>query len=261
MGKMTEKKLKKYLTYNDLAVLMDVNVRSLYNATRREGFPQKRKDGKYDVLAVCKYFISNLGKSSTLKEAAQRILARYEKEGKNTKDTVHVVSTQGESHSLPVGIPSETEEKEPEAPVPIAENPELSNLPDETLELFGPIVNKFRMAVAYLGDEFWRSVTNQEFEYATLVMKQWGVALEQLRKAEDSVLDIGLKRGDMLPKDDVIQAFVAMASNVKTKLNIVASKLAHELASETSAKKIKEVMLDEFTEILDNLSRNPFGIE
>lgn len=259
---MTEKKLKKYLTYNDLAVLMDVNVRSLYNATRREGFPQKRKDGKYDVVSVCKYFISNLGKSSTLKDAAQRILARYEREGKVEKDTVHIQSTPNEPDVVVVPPPAnEPDIIATDMPGFVPENPGFDNLPSETRELFGPIVSKFRMAVAYLGDEFWRSVTSQEFEYATLVMKQWGIALEQLRKAEDSVLDIGLKRGDMLPKDEVVQAFVAMASNVKTKLNIVASKLAHELVTETSAKKIKEVMLDEFTEILDNLSRNPFGVE
>ena len=230
--------------------LLGISVNT-FNRHRQNGLPY-REAGKYDVRQVCEWVL------------------KQPKRGKMWEHAMAWLSANGEQHDekpkLKKSAPRKPEPKSPKKDKPQEDKPEELKHAERPAKiddglLFSPILDKFREAVDYLADSFNEAVKKGDFQMAAVIMKSWGPAFDNLRKAEESVLELGKQRGTMLPKEDVQAAFVAMAANLRNRLMVLPGKLSHELLNQSSSNKIMEVLDAEIRECLDAIGRNPFGVD
>ena len=74
-------------------------------------------------------------------------------------------------------------------------------------------------------------------------------------KADEAEMRTARLKGELLPADEVISAWSAMVSTVKTKLRSIATKLASRLAIETDTATVEKSIREEIDEALEGLAR------
>jgi hypothetical protein len=230
-----------------MAAVLGITQNTLNNHRKRNGLPMS-SPGKYDVEEVCRWVMTR-PKRGKMWERASRWLSENADGGKKPKPRTKKRS----------GAKPEEPPKPPDAELPKTEPPKGEQADAEATLLFSPILDKFRRAVDYLADSFNEAVQQGDYGTAAVIMKSWVPAFDNLRKAEESVLELGKARGALLPKEDVQAAFVALATNLKNRLMVLPGKLSHELVNQRSANKIMEVLDAEIRECLESVGRDPFG--
>ena len=209
-----------------------------------------KSPGKYDVEEVCRWVMSRPNRGKMWEHASQWLSENADKPKAKTKKA-----------AKPKAATKKAEQPPPADELPKTEPPADELADAETNLLFSPILDKFRKAVDYLADSFNEAVQSGDYGAAAVIMKSWVPAFDNLRKAEESVLELGKARGTLLPKEDVQAAFVALATNLKNRLMVLPGKLSHELVNQRSANKVMEVLDAEIRECLESIGRDPFGSE
>ena len=235
------------MSASEMAAVLGITQNTLNNHRKRNGLPMA-SPGKYDVEEVCRWVMTR-PKRGKMWECASRWLAENADGAKRQRP-----KTKKRSEPKPEEPP-----KPPDAELPKTEPPKGEQAEAEASLLFSPILDKFRRAVDYLADSFNEAVQQGDYGTAAVIMKSWVPAFDNLRKAEESVLELGKERGALLPKEDVQAAFVALATNLKNRLMVLPGKLSHELVNQRSANKIMEVLDAEIRECLESVGRDPFG--
>lgn len=230
-----------------MAAVLGITQKTLTNHRQQNGLPMA-SPGKYDVEEVCRWVMTR-PKRGKMWECASRWLAENADGAKRQRP-----KTKKRSEPKPEEPP-----KPPGQELPKTEPPDGAQADAEASLLFSPILDKFRRAVDYLADSFNEAVQQGDYGTAAVIMKSWVPAFDNLRKAEESVLELGKARGALLPKEDVQAAFVALATNLKNRLMVLPGKLSHELVNQRSANKIMEVLDAEIRECLESVGRDPFG--
>lgn len=230
-----------------MAAVLGITQNTLNNHRKRNGLPMS-SPGKYDVEEVCRWVMTR-PKRGKMWECASRWLSENADGAKRQRP---------KAKKRP-GPKQEEQPKPPEQELPRTEPPDGAQADAEASLLFSPILDKFRRAVDYLADSFNEAVQQGDYGTAAVIMKSWVPAFDNLRKAEESVLELGKARGALLPKEDVQAAFVALATNLKNRLMVLPGKLSHELVNQRSANKIMEVLDAEIRECLESVGRDPFG--
>ena len=239
------------MSASEMAAVLGITQKTLTNHRQQNGLPMA-SPGKYDVEEVCRWVMTR-PKRGKMWECASRWLSENADGAKKPKRQNQKLKKRSEQKQAKAQPPPETAE------LPKTEPPDGEQADAETALLFSPILDKFRKAVDYLADSFNEAVQNGDYGAAAVIMKSWVPAFDNLRKAEESVLELGKARGTLLPKEDVQAAFVALATNLKNRLMVLPGKLSHELVNQRSANKIMEVLDAEIRECLESVGRDPFG--
>ena len=238
---------RRTVSASEMAAVLGITQKTLTNHRQQNGLPMA-SPGKYDVEEVCRWVMTR-PKRGKMWECASRWLSENADEAKKPKQKPKKRS--------------DPKQEEPPKPagteLPKTEPPDGAQADAEASLLFSPILDKFRRAVDYLADSFNEAVQQGDYGTAAVIMKSWVPAFDNLRKAEESVLELGKARGALLPKEDVQAAFVALATNLKNRLMVLPGKLSHELVNQRSANKIMEVLDAEIRECLESVGRDPFG--
>ena len=243
------------LSAADLSVLLGVSIHCFYKAARSKNtFPKKDAAGNYIVREVCEWILSpeNTTRRSKLWDGSNRIMSKMKRAAEPTDKATTKSSKKkpaAKKRKAPLEKPSST-------PQPVTIDP--LPLPDDN---FSDILDKFRAAVNHCADKWRKAMDDKDDALASALMRNWGMAFDTLRKSEESVLDIHKRRGSMLPKEDVVAAFVSMANNIRSRVMILPAKLSHELLGKSTAGSIQEVLESELRDCLDDLARNPFGAD
>lgn len=237
----------------ELATALSVSYRSIDVASRRENFPKRDIAKKYDTIAVCEWVVNSSQRKSKMWHSAKSILANYRKLSTIAKNVKKV------SLPAPSAAALSSSKKQTAEGVPVKVSIPNPDNPDDTGD-FADILDKFRYAVNYYADK-WQdaSVDSEDEDKASILIRNWSQAFDQLRKSEESVIAIKKQRGDLLPKEDVIAAFVSMATSIKSNLLIIPSKISHELLNQSKPGTVQKILEDELHDALDALTRNPFG--
>ena len=233
---------RRTVSASEMAAVLGISQKTLTNHRQRSGLPMK-SPGKYDVEEVCRWVMSRPNRGKMWEHASQWLSENADKPKAKTKK------------------PAKKKEPPSADELPKTEPPSAELADAETNLLFSPILDKFRKAVDYLADSFNEAVQSGDYGAAAVIMKSWVPAFDNLRKAEESVLELGKARGTLLPKEDVQAAFVALATNLKNRLMVLPGKLSHELVNQRSANKVMEVLDAEIRECLESIGRDPFGSE
>lgn len=261
------------MTATELAEAFSVHKSSFHKLYAREGFPER--DGqKMDALAVCDWILANCGgKRSKLWAGASLLQWRLaggggggggdsdkggegDKGGEKKKPDAKKPAAKAAAKPAVAKPAAKPAAREQAAAPPGITAKALDETPDED---FGAILDSFRRTVSEsvrLCEQ--ASLRGNETLLASR-LKTTGVAVEQLRKAEQSILDIQLARKSSLPVDEVRVAFVALASSIRSKLLQLPIKLSHELAGTQSASEAQAILDEEIRMVLNDLSKNPFG--
>jgi hypothetical protein len=240
-------KSRRTVSASEMAAVLGITQKTLTNHRQQNGLPMA-SPGKYDVEEVCRWVMTR-PKRGKMWECASRWLASNADGAKKPKP-----KTKKQPDPKPEEPPKPVEQELPKTEPPKGEQADA-----EASLLFSPILDKFRRAVDYLADSFNEAVQQGDYGTAAVIMKSWVPAFDNLRKAEESVLELGKARGALLPKEDVQAAFVALATNLKNRLMVLPGKLSHELVNQRSANKIMEVLDAEIRECLESVGRDPFG--
>lgn len=238
---------RRTVSASEMAAVLGITQNTLNNHRKRNGLPMA-SPGKYDVEEVCRWVMTR-PKRGKMWECASRWLSENADGTKKQRP---------KTKKRPAPKPEEPPKPSGQE-LPKTEPPRGEQADAEASLLFSPILDKFRRAVDYLADSFNEAVQQGDYGTAAVIMKSWVPAFDNLRKAEESVLELGKARGALLPKEDVQAAFVALATNLKNRLMVLPGKLSHELVNQRSANKIMEVLDAEIRECLESVGRDPFG--
>lgn len=201
-------------------------------------------NGLLNVRECCEWIVSNSTRKSKAWTGASLFLARI---GKKQK----VLKSDKKECPSPVSV------SDPALPeISIPKLPDLENCEDGD---FNGILDGFRKTVQYVVKLCEESASDSDEAMLQPRLRTAGSAIEQLRKAEQSVLEIMTARKSLLPAEDVKNAYTMLANNVRLKLLQLPIKLAPELVNISSIGEVQRIIEDEVRTILDNLSSNPFG--
>lgn len=231
---------KDHVTTEELSVLLNITNQSIRKAYQNKTFPRK-VGNLFNVQEVCDWVLANSKTRSKMWTGVTRFLAEKEKAEKRQK---------AECKEVPVNPPSPAEIIIPEI---------HANLEDCDDGDFNNILNGFRKTVNYTVRLCEEAAAAGDESLLQVRIRTSGQALEQLRKAEQSVLDIQTLRKNLLPAEDVRNGYSRLANNVRSKLLQFPVKLAHELVNVSSIGEVQKILTDEIRMILDSFSRNPFG--
>lgn len=234
---------KDYVTTEELSILLNITNQSIRKAYQNKTFPRK-VGNLFNVKEVCDWVLSNSKNRSKMWTGVTRFLGEKKKAEKKH---------QTEAKPVPVvtaTIPSPAEIIIPELP---------ANLEECDDGDFNNILNGFRKTVNYTVRLCEEAAAAGDESLLQVRIRTSGQALEQLRKAEQSVLDIQTLRKNLLPAEDVRNGYTRLANNVRSKLLQFPVKLAHELVNVSSIGEVQKILTDEIRVILDSFSRNPFG--
>ena len=236
---------KDRVSSKELAFLLNVTDNLLRQCYLDKTFPRK-VDRLFSVQEVCDWVLNNSKKRSKMWVGVSRYLGQKRKsEQKDSKS-----KTEAAESSKPIKLPVVQEVIIPEIP----EN--LSEIDDDD---FNKILNSFRRTVNYSVRLCEEAASDGNETMLQARLRTSGQALEQLRKAEQSVLEIQTTRKTLLPAEDVRNGYTRLANNVRSKLLQFPVKLAHELVNVSSIGEVQKILTDEIRMILDSFSRNPFG--
>jgi len=235
---------KERVTTEDLSILLGVPNALIRKCYQDKAFPRK-VDKLFKVQEVCDWVLQNAQKRSKMWVGVNRYLGNKNKSERKAKT---------EFAALPLPVPAES----PVVPEVII--PELPvNLSECDDSDFNNILNGFRRTVNYSVRLCEEAASDGNEQMLQARLRTSGQALEQLRKAEQSVLDIQTLRKTLLPAEDVKNGYTRLANNVRSKLLQFPVKLAHELVNVSSIGEVQKILTDEIRMILDSFSRNPFG--
>lgn len=242
----TASDIKPKMKAEELAIALGVGYKSIAAARSKPGFPAP-DGGLYDVRAVCAWVLaSSPSKRSKMWTGASLLAGRLSKPAKPSKPTKPAVA--------PI-IPT------PPSPAEVtAILPDLHPDSDKDGD-FGSILIKFRATVDYCAMQCQQAAADEDNDGLRGWLRTCGQAVEQLRKAEQSVLDIRTARKALLPRDDVVFAYSRLCGNIRSKLMQLPTKLSHELVNITSAGQVQRILDEELRTILESLAGNPFGDE
>lgn len=231
---------KDHVTTEELSVLLNITNQSIRKAYQDKTFPRK-VGNLFNVQEVCDWVLANSKTRSKMWTGVTRFLGEKKKAEKRQKAGCKEVTV------IP---PSTTEIIIPELP---------ANLEECDDGDFNNILNGFRKTVNYTVRLCEEAAASGDESLLQVRIRTSGQALEQLRKAEQSVLDIQTLRKNLLPAEDVRNGYSRLANNVRSKLLQFPVKLAHELVNVSSIGEVQKILTDEIRMILDSFSRNPFG--
>jgi hypothetical protein len=231
---------KDHVTTEELSVLLNITNQSIRKAYQDKTFPRK-VGNLFNVQEVCDWVLATSKRRSKMWTGVTRFLAEKKKAEKRQK---------AECKEVPVIPPSSAEIIIPEIP---------ANLEDCDDGDFNNILNGFRKTVNYTVRLCEEAAAAGDESLLQVRIRTSGQALEQLRKAEQSVLDIQTLRKNLLPAEEVRNGYTRLANNVRSKLLQFPVKLAHELVNVSSIGEVQKILTDEIRMILDSFSRNPFG--
>jgi hypothetical protein len=231
---------KDHVTTEELSVLLNITNQSIRKAYQDKTFPRK-VGNLFNVQEVCDWVLANSKTRSKMWTGVTRFLGDKKKAEKRQK---------AERNEVPVIPHSPAEIIIPELP---------ANLEDCDDGDFNNILNGFRKTVNYTVRLCEEAAASGDESLLQVRIRTSGQALEQLRKAEQSVLDIQTLRKNLLPAEDVRNGYTRLANNVRSKLLQFPVKLSHELVNIQSVGEVQKILTDEIRMILDSFSRNPFG--
>ena len=231
---------KDHVTTEELSILLNITNQSIRKAYQDKTFPRK-VGNLFNVQEVCDWVLANSKTRSKMWTGVTRFLGDKKKAEKRQK---------AERNEVPVIPHSPAEIIIPELP---------ANLEDCDDGDFNNILNGFRKTVNYTVRLCEEAAASGDESLLQVRIRTSGQALEQLRKAEQSVLDIQTLRKNLLPAEDVRNGYTRLANNVRSKLLQFPVKLAHELVNVSSIGEVQKILTDEIRMILDSFSRNPFG--
>jgi len=231
---------KDHVTTEELSILLNITNQSIRKAYQDKTFPRK-VGNLFNVQEVCDWVLANSKTRSKMWTGVTRFLGDKKKAEKRQK---------AERNEVPVIPHSPAEIIIPELP---------ANLEDCDDGDFNNILNGFRKTVNYTVRLCEEAAAAGDESLLQVRIRTSGQALEQLRKAEQSVLDIQTLRKNLLPAEDVRNGYTRLANNVRSKLLQFPVKLAHELVNVSSIGEVQKILTDEIRMILDSFSRNPFG--
>jgi hypothetical protein len=231
---------KDHVTTEELSVLLNITNQSIRKAYQDKTFPRK-VGNLFNVQEVCDWVLANSKTRSKMWTGVTRFLGEKKKAEKRQK---------AECKEVPVIPPSPAEIIIPELP---------ANLEECDDGDFNNILNGFRKTVNYTVRLCEEAAASGDESLLQVRIRTSGQALEQLRKAEQSVLDIMTLRKNLLPAEEVRNGYTRLANNVRSKLLQFPVKLAHELVNVSSIGEVQKILTDEIRMILDSFSRNPFG--
>lgn len=243
--------VKAKMKAEELAIAMGVGYKSIAAARSKPGFPAP-VGGIYDVRAVCDWVLSSCpSKRSKMWTGASLLTSRLAKLSGLAKPAKPVVSQPAVAPIIPA----------PPSPAEVvAILPDLNPDSDKDGD-FGSILIKFRATVDYCAMQCQQAAADEDNDGLRGWLRTCGQAVEQLRKAEQSVLDIRTARKALLPRDDVVFAYSRLCGNIRSKLMQLPTKLSHELVNITSAGQVQRIIDEELRTILESLAGNPFGDE
>jgi len=231
---------KDHVTAEELSILLNITNQSIRKAYQDKTFPRK-VGNLFNVQEVCDWVLANSKTRSKMWTGVTRFLGDKKKAEKRQK---------AERNEVPVIPHSPAEIIIPELP---------ANLEDCDDGDFNNILNGFRKTVNYTVRLCEEAAASGDESLLQVRIRTSGQALEQLRKAEQSVLDIQTLRKNLLPAEDVRNGYTRLANNVRSKLLQFPVKLSHELVNIQSVGEVQKILTDEIRMILDSFSRNPFG--
>jgi len=244
------KNVKTFYTHKELADALSVHSSSIRKLYSRDGFP-KSKGSKHNAVKVCEWILDNTSKRSKLWLGANLFLGGQDEKkslstGKKTSKPTKKTAKEAKNEPLPEILKNEKTIK----------TESLEAIKEEDFE---SILDSFRRTVYESVKLCEEASASGDEKLLQARLKTSGQAVEQLRKAEQSILDIQLARKSSLPADDVRVAFVSLASTIKSKLLQLPMKLSHELAGTQTAGEAQEILDEEIRLILNDLSTNPFS--
>lgn len=245
MAKKTQKTEDRFLSILRMAKALGCQRQNFDYMRKKAGFPSPNEDGLYDMVKVCKFLVSHCEKRSVLFPKAAEWLARNDNEKNADASNSEKPSASAKKDDGNNDFPTQAK---------IA----VEIKPSDAGTLFLEQLTMFRQAVADCALAYNMAVRNGDAAQMGYLLKNWGAAFEQLRKAEESVIDIEKARGALIPADDARAAFTALCGNIRTNLLLLPSKLSHELLNQSSPKDVQSILEDEMRSILENLARNPF---
>ena len=247
---------------DEIAKAFGVSVHTIRSNSQREGFPKAVK-GVYDLGEIVRWVIGRPeSKRSKRWEAATRLLA--DGKVKNVKRKAkNAGKWEGKRERQDKGKSEEpSAEDEPPSHDPV-EDGELDAVEasqvEDVAEVLEPIVSKLSGVVDSFADLSMDNLSKGNAELCAYYVKLLVPSIESLRKGIESTISVQQHRGELLRRDDAVHAFAKMASNVRGKLMVMTKKLSHELVGIMTPGEVQAILEDEVTEVLEGLSRNPFG--
>ena len=247
---------------DEIAKAFGVSVRTIRSNSQRDGFP-KAEDGVYDLEKIVTWVISRPeSKRSKMWEAATRLLA--EGKIKNVKRKAkNAGKGDGKREKQDKGKPGKPYAEDEPPSLDSAEEGDLEAAEalrgEDVAEVLEPIVSKLSGVVDSFADLSMDNLSKGNAELCAYYVKLLVPSIESLRKGIESTISVQQHRGELLRRDDAVHAFAKMASNVRGKLMVMTKKLSHELVGKMTPGEVQAILEDEVTEVLEGLSRNPFG--
>ena len=230
---------------SEMAGILGISVNT-FNVHKRNGLPSVAR-GMYDVEAVCRWAMSQ-PRRGKMWEAASLYLAAITKGGGRPRKAQPVdKAADGVKNRLAV------------VELPKTRPPEGGQAEGERKLQFSVILDKFRRSVDYLADRFNDARLAGDYVAAAEILKTWGPAFDNLRKAEESIIELCREREMLLPRDDVRAAFAALTANLRTRFMSLPGKLSRELVNQKSANGIMSKLDAEIRGALEAVARDPFG--
>ena len=237
-----ETDVKPKMKAEELAIALGVSFKTIAAAKAKPGFPTPQS-GVFDVAAVCEWIVAtSITKRSKMWTGANRILGAMKRQtAKKNQPDPKFIQPVPRDITTPTGV-------------------QIDSDSDGDGD-FGSILAKFRATVDYCAMQCQLAASEKNNEGLISWLRTCGQAVEQLRKAEQSVLDIRMARKSLLPRDGVVFSYCQLASNVRAKLQQLPAKLSHELVNVASAGQVQRILDEEIRIVLESLSGNPFGDE
>lgn len=247
---------------DEVAKAFGVSVRTIRSNSQRDGFPKAVK-GVYDLDEIVRWVISRPeSKRSKMWEAACRLMAGGEARSDKRKTGLKGGKSGERSGKREKGTFQPPAEDEPPSHDPV-EDGELDAVEasqvEDVAEVLEPIVSKLSGVVDSFADLSMDNLSKGNAELCAYYVKLLVPSIESLRKGIESTISVQQHRGELLRRDDAVHAFAKMASNVRGKLMVMTKKLSHELIGIMTPGEVQAILEDEVTEVLEGLSRNPFG--
>lgn len=213
------------MTYRELAGALGVSEVLLKNRKYKAlDFPKADRSHRYCVEDVCRWILRNSRKGNKLSRGAESVLAEIGK--------------------------SAAKVSRPHAKRP--PSTELKRLDDAE---FSTSLSQFRQAVLDCRERYQNAIASGDELAIQIALKTWGVSMETLRKAEESVLNIERERGQLVPLAAAKEFQVAVWTAVKQKLLTLGARLAPTLVNISSQKMIQDALDTEARQILDDAKR------
>ena len=230
---------------SEMAAILGISVNT-FNVHKRNGLPSVAR-GMYDAEAVCRWAMSQPRRGKMWESASFYLSAITRGGGRPRKAQAVDKAADGGKNPLAV------------VELPKTRPPDGGQAEGERKLQFSVILDKFRKSVDYLADRFNDARLAGDYVAAAEILKTWGPTFDNLRKAEESIIELCRERETLLPRDDVREAFVALTANIRTRFMSLPGKLSRGLVNQKSANGIMAKLDTEIRGALEAVARDPFG--